>query len=230
MHLGPHGGFVKMTEQSEALSAQGSTAVVTGEPMLEVQGYFLTFDVDTVDLDSGRVVSSFHYEPDYDTNRAGGERIIPPGTLSGGRLHVEGNDIYALIGIRIYRYRLADPKSQHPLLVSENDKFVGGPYAGAIYVERQGGVWTLRPRKSDIQARLIAPSTAHVEQFAISGRTAYVGFEDGELRGVDVHDGHTVLDAKTCPAKEIGAAGRRVYIVCAEPKHRVVAFPRPDSP
>lgn len=226
LHTGPRGGFVARFGAAEVLTVQSPFAVVTSETYGDIQDQFLTFGVLTVDLRNGAVKSERHFEPDYDTNHAAGERLIPPGTVSGGRLHAEGRWLYAVIGRNIYRYNLQGPQNQRPLLVSTGDRFIGGPSLGAIYVARRDGVWALRPTDHAIQARLVAPITATVNAFSIMGRTAYLGFSNGAIRGVDADDGRTVLDTKPCVATSFDVSASRVYVVCAGLDHRIIALSR----
>jgi hypothetical protein len=227
-HSGQRGGHIASFGAWEVLAIQPPFAIVTGDTYGENQDQFLTFDVLTVDLRNGTVKSGRHFEPDYDANYAAGERLIPPGTASGGRLHAEGHWVYAVIGHDIYRYDLKGARNQHPLLVSTTDHIIGGPYRGAIYVARPGGVWTLRPTGREIQARLVAPIKAFVNAIAIVGHTAYIGFSNGIVRGVDVDDGRTVLSAKPCTAAAFAVGATRVYVVCGGLDHRLIAFVRPD--
>lgn len=236
--LGSHGGLVaRIGGAREVLEAHPPFAAVGGEPLEAPEDSVLTFNVWIIDLRNGGIKKRFHYEPDYDTNYAAYNELFPPGTtpaerlLVGGddRLHLEGDLLYGFVGLRLYRYHLSDPHRQRPLLVSKDDDYIGGPYRGIVYVARAGGLWALRPRVHDVQARLIAASPSGINAFSISGNTVYIGFYDREVRGVNFDDGRTVFDARPCLAGRIGVGPHRVYIVCAGLDHRVVAFEKPEG-
>ena len=171
--------------------------------------------------------------PDYDDNY---RRFVATnltnlcyGECGWHPIGIEGQMVYlAIYGVRVYRYKLGPVPSQSPLLVSDDGAFVGGPYHGAIYVARSEGVWMIRPREHSIDSTLVAPSSSPFRVIAITGRTAYIGFADGHVRGVSVDDGHVVFDAKTCPAIRIAAGPSTLYVVCAVDKEqwRIAAFRR----
>ncbi len=211
------------------LSTDASSAIVQTVGVGEMQDHFLSLNVVVVDLRTGRYTARYYYEPDYDANLSAYDQLITPGS-SGGKNAVDGQTLYMTIGPRLYRYHLGPPKGQRPLLISSLGTYIGGPYAGALYVSRPDGVWALRPGDRSVQMQLVAPSAAPFNTIAIVGRTAYIAFANGELRGVDVADGRTTLEAKSCVTGNIGIGRKRIFVTCVSGPLRVVAFPRPDVP
>lgn len=234
VRLGDHGGVAaaRWDEAWGVLDVRLPQVVFRGEWALgEVQEHVLTIDVEKADIRNANALVRFHFEPDYDANDA----LYEAGLLQSGeesyriKLRADQEFIYPVIGKRLYRYRLAHPKNQRPLLVDDGGIFIGGPYRGALYVARVGGVWALRPGDKAIRSQLVAQTPTPLSTFAIVGRTAYMAFVDGHLRGVDVDTGRTTLDARTCRADRIAVGPHRVYAVCATSKPaRIVAFDRPD--
>gem|GEM_PF-4474854 len=236
LRLGAHGGFSSNLGQADEINdVQPPLAILSGGARYgtEPQDRVLTFEIHAADLRSGKVDWKYLYAPDYNENYARfytkNLKDLCTGECGWRSIGIEGNAVYvAVYGVRVYRYGLSLGNSQHPLLVSEDGRYIGGPYHGAIYVARGDGIWMIRPREHSIESMRIAQSSSSFSAIAIIGKTAYVGFADGLLRGVDVDDGHTVLDAKTCPATRISVSSTRVYAVCALAKNhwRVVAFSR----
>jgi outer membrane protein assembly factor BamB len=224
MQLGPGGGRVGEIENAWTyLDSNGSSGVFSIDRIESMEDHELTFDVEAVDLRTAKTTLSARYEPDYDVNLALYFANRLP-RASGKRAGYDQGWFYGVVGSSVYRYRLGGERGQHPLLVS-TDGMLAGPYRGAIYVARKDGVWMLRPRERDVEARLVAPSPAAVSAIAIAGRTAYIAFANGRLRGVDALSGRTVLDAPGCPARRIGITAQRVYFVCDSTQYwRFLAF------
>lgn len=236
LRLGPRGGAsVNLGLADETNDVQPPLAILSGGPRYgtEPQDRVLTFEIHAADLRNGKVQWKYTFAPDYDQNFARfytkNIRDLCTGACGWRSIGIERKSVYvAVYGVRVYRYRLGPGHSQHPLLVSDEGRYIGGPYRGAIYVARNDGIWMIRPRAHSIESMLIVQSLSPFRVITISGKTAYIGFADGNLRGVDVDDGHTVLDAGTCPITRISVSSTRVYAVCAlDASHwRVVAFPR----
>lgn len=192
-----------------------------------VEDRFLVLNVATYELATGRVLDTFRYKPDYDENdqRYGARRLD---TLSGDELgHGEGDAICAYIGGNLYRYKLAPPQEQHPILLATGRSYLGGPYHGLVYVEQPDGVWSLRADEHAVHARLVAPSAARPTVFVAAQGNVYVGFSDGTVRGVDAATGRTILAARACPPSEISVTSERVYVACrGRPRWRIVGYPR----
>jgi outer membrane protein assembly factor BamB len=230
VQLGSGGGArAEVAGAWQTLDVRGRIAVFGMEAIEPIEDHFLTSDIAVADLRTGALRARYHFEPDYDENyRLWEHGWFPPGSSSQAGA-ADALSIYVAVNTKLYRYRYADPDAQRPLLISESGALLGGPYRGAIYVARRDGVWTLRADEHVVHARHVVTTKTAVSGFAIAGRTAYVGFDDGTLHGVDVDDGRTVLTAKTCAAYHIGTDERRVYAVCATgATGRIVAFPRPD--
>jgi hypothetical protein len=231
LNLGPDGGVgAAIHNTGEVLDFNAPTITLGGGwRAQEVQDWFLTFDIETADVSDGTVVAMYHYEPDYDANRDDYDRGLFPAGLVSGDIRADGGFVYGAVSRKLYRYRLAEATGQRPLLVASDSRLLGGPYRGALYVSRADGVWTLRVASTQIRARLVAPSASQVGGLNIVGRTAYIAFADGEVRGVDVDDGRTVLDAWPGKGARVGVSRDRAFVVCrTDTGWQVVAFRRPD--
>ncbi len=225
VRLGPGGGL-QMFRGSAVLDVHGNrlTFVPDISEYEEVDERKLTVDVWTARLPDVSIGSTYRFAPDYDRNKKDFD------TRYGNRgTWVERDWVYATIGGRLYRYRLASPVGQRPLLVSDGARIIGGPYRGTFYVQRLDGVWTLHVRAGSIEARLVAPSQYYARAVWISRRTAYITTDDGQIRGVDVDDGHTVFNARLCSGARIATTATRTLIVCEGKPWRVHAFARPDQ-
>ncbi len=238
VRLGAGGGPAGAIESWQVAATDGAYAIVTIAPLEEVQDHALTFDVGRVDARTGNTVAQFHFEPDYDINAAPYLKTGSLGAVSDtdtSPLRVDGTELYADVMRNVYRYRFAEPSTQHPLLVARDAELLGGPYHGAVFVRRHDGVWSLRPQAQAIRARLMAASTADVVTFAIAGHEAYAAFKDGTVRGFNAGTGAPLLQAKPCRSPgqvHIGTSARNVYVACdsgpGTPWH-IFAFTRSHS-
>ncbi len=233
VRLGPRGGLGAILNQAwEVLDVHWPQAVIAGDwTTEEVQDHFLTFNVERVDLHNGSILDRFHYEPDYNDNYALYTSNAFAGAVEYGfppHLRADSKTVYAAVGKKLYRYRLASAHSQRPLLVAADAKFLGGPSRGTVYVERRDGVWALRPTARAIEARLVAHSRAPARVMAMPDHVAYFGFEDGHVYGVDVESGRAMLEAKVpCTPDRLSTSLRRVYVVCSSgSRSRIFAFAR----
>jgi outer membrane protein assembly factor BamB len=233
LNLGPDGGVgAAIHNTGDVLHFNSPNVTLAGGwRAQEVEDFFLTFDIETADVRDGTVVAMYHYEPDYDANLADYNRGLFPGGLRSGDVRADSEFVYGAVSSKLYRYRLAVAAGQSPLLVASDSLFLGGPYRGALYVSRSDGVWALRVDSTRIRARLVAPSASPVSGLSITGRTAYIAFADGEVRGVNVDDGRTVLDAWPGKEARVGVSTDRTFVVCrSDTGWEVVAYDRPDRP
>jgi hypothetical protein len=99
------------------------------------------------------------FRPDYDTNlklwRAG---AMPAGrweTLEETRLC--GDCVFVAIGDKVYRYAFADPKRQHPLLVSPSGSLVLDLNSALIAVDRSDRRWALSIGPDKITRQSLGP-------------------------------------------------------------------------
>jgi outer membrane protein assembly factor BamB len=231
LRLGSGGGLEsEITNAWDILDVSPPRIVYAADRIEEIQDHFITFDVVTADLPSGKIEAQYHYEPDYDTNNA----LLASNAYAGrssGPIRVDSDAVYVMFfGEKIYRYRLADAAGQRPLLVSGEGTFVGGPYRGWLYVSRPDGVWALKPDSNEIHARLVAPVNAL--HMSVVGDVVYLTTADQEVVGVDSLDGRTVFDARPCgrsgTESGIGGSGKIVYVVCVgAAQTTVTAFPKP---
>jgi hypothetical protein len=233
VRLGRDGGTGISFTSSEIAKVALPYAFITLAPFEEVEDHFFTVDVGRVDVRSGKVDQQFHFEPDYDVTS---ESYSKTGTIDGvsdtsqAALRFDGTNLYATVGHNVYRYVYAEPSAQHPLLVARDAQLLGGPFRGAIFVHRRGGVWSLRPERDAIRARLVAASAAAAVSFTLADDDGYVAFSDGSVRGFDAASGRPLLAAKPCdPALDarIGVGRNDVYVVCTlHARPHVFAFPR----
>jgi prepilin-type processing-associated H-X9-DG protein len=197
-------------------------ATLAGNPY-DADDLVLTFNIEVIDMRTGVLASSYDFAPDYDANaesyRSGtlyrDVGLVEPSLV--GRvpnLRIERNWVYGAVGQKLYRYQLTT-RTQRPLLISGDGDFLGGPLRGAVYVARKGGVWSLRPGTRTVEARLVAPSESQVTAFAIDNGSAYIGFADGHVVGVDVRDGHATFDAQTCVARRFATTAGFLYVLCS---------------
>lgn len=227
-----HGGGVTGTFANawEMADVRGPSGVISGDWVTEeVEDRFLTSDLETVDLGSGKIVVRHHYEPDYDDNRALWDRGLAPsvGYQSGPRSDAE----YAYVSVRpkLYRYRLTGDDSQRPLLVASDVVFLGGPYKGALYAQRADGVWSFRIEKTQVRSRLVARSAVAATAIAADGDTVCFGFGDGDVRCIDAGTGRSKLDSSTSivPSR-IAVTPHEIFVVGqADRSWRVVAYGMP---
>ena len=144
---------------------------------------------------------------------------------------MDADYVYGFVGQRLYRYRRAAPKDQHPAVVAEDVVWLAGPYRGALYVQRTDGVHALRPEERVVRDRLVLPTSAYVTAVAAVGGTVYFALSNGRVGAVDARDGRALLDAAACPAARIGTTPQRVLFVCpGTPAGTVLAFARPGRP
>ncbi len=221
-------------EATSLLAVRGATiATAGGWRAEEVEDRALTLDVDLTDVQTAKPLQSWHYEPDYDANlRAYGE----PRSLLAGRVQskwaaVEGDALYATVLDRLYRYRLGPAAGQHPLLVAAGGRWIGGPYAGALLIDRPDGLWTVRADEARTREILAVPHGAQVEvaALALSDGYAYAALTDGTVAGFALRDGRRAIAARVACTSYRGVAvgSTSVLLVCtSRAAPTVYAFPR----
>jgi len=198
----------------------------------DIGDYALTFDVSVGDVHPGISDLDWHYEPDHQENSK-----LPLGTTCCGlitkRVGIEGAYVYGSAMERVYRYDLAAPEGQQPVLLSDQGQFVGGPYAGRIYVGRPDGVWSAYFNGRYVYQRLVIvyrlPTELAIMEFA--DRVAYAALTDGTVIAFAVDDGQPLIRARTpCTSfAGVALASSRVIYVCAAPR-QAIAFPRMHPP
>lgn len=196
----------------------------------EVQDYFLTHDLAVANVTGGALRTTYHYAPDYDANYELMKANCCAGETSGGKVHVEGNDVYVVVHRSIYRYQLGPATMQRPLLVASGVDFIGGPYRGVVYVARNDGLWGLRPQSQDVGAQLVAPSNQAVRGLTIARDAGYAAFADGSIAGFDLASGRPTFAAQPCSRPtapvRIAATATRIYVACgAGSAWSVTAYP-----
>ena len=166
-----------------------------------------------------------------------------PGSPGFGDAGIENGFVYGLIhdnrengAGRLYRYRLAAPDQQRPLLLGNSiTAWVAGPTHAWNIVDEGGELVALRERDNNTEVQLqlahYASSTS-IDASTFDGHRLYVGRYDGRVQGFDLDAATTILDAPTrCIPdasidrqhawRSISVRGNQLIAVCA---HRAYAF------
>gem|GEM_PF-5779825 len=193
-----------------------------------VQDYGLTFDVSVGDVRPGIPDIDWHYQPDYDENSK-----LPYGTHCCGVskwIGIEGDYLYGSVFEHVYRYDLAPPDGQRPILMSDAGLFVAGPYGKRIYVGRPDGVWSVSFNGRYTYQLLVVPYRLPtvLADIAFTGGVGYAALTDGHIFAFQVDGGQPVINAHVpCSAfAGISVTQTRVLYACAAPSSMVYAFPR----
>ncbi len=235
LRSGADGGARALPAEATALlEVRGGLIYTSGgwraQPVEDAQ---LTAEVDALDLGAATPrVTRWHYEPDYDANRAGlGARTVFVGTVQSKSAAAEGDALYLTVLDRLYRYRLAAATGQHPLAIERGARWVGGPYGGALLLDRPDGLWIVRAgegRTRETRALAHGPRV-EVAALAVSDGNAYAALTDGTVGGFALRDGRRRLAAHLPCASYRGVAvgSTSVLFVCTSPPAPTVyAFPR----
>ena len=151
-------------------------------------------------------------------------RFAPaPGTFipSFGTAAIEDGNLYAFVynntQFGFYRYALADPNGQQPVLVSNRGAWLAGPCHGWNRIERRDeGVFAVRAGTDRIDALQISRSILHVSRTAFDGSMMYLALEDGRVIGVDLESrAETIEIATPCRSWQgIAHAERTLVATC----------------
>ena len=231
---GAGGGLVALgTESPGVIGWDGARIVLAGGwRAREVQDNTLTFEVDELDLGLRKVQAEWTYAPDYDENN--GLMLSFSSTADAVRTRmtaVENGALYASVLSRVYRYRLAPPAGQHPLLVSDYGRWVGGPLRGTLLIERFDGLWIVRvDGRRTIETRALEyPDGVRLAALALADGNAYVATTDGAVGAFDARTGRRAIDARTGCHRyhDVLVEPASVLFVCTDAQNPVIfAFPR----
>ncbi len=190
----------------------------------------LAFDVSVGDIRPGIPDVDWHYQPDYEENMKlpySGARCC--GLISRS-VAIGDAFVYGSVGEHVYRYDLASPDGQRPILVSDSGLFVAGPYENRIYVGRPDGVWAVSFNGRYAYQVLVVPYRLPtvLADIVFSGGIAYAALTDGSIFAFQVDGGQPVIRAKV-PCSQfagISVARTRVLYACSAPAATMYAFPR----
>ncbi len=221
-------------EATSLLAVRGPTIYTSGGwRAQEVEDTTLTLDVDLTDVRAARPLQNWHYEPDYEANlRAyGAPRSLLAGRVQSKWAAVEGDALYVAVLDRLYRYRLGPAAGQHPLLVAAGGRWIGGPYAGALLIDRADGLWAVHADETGTRETLAVPHDAAVEvaALAVSDGYAYAALTDGTVAGFALRDGRRAIEARVpCSSyRGVAVGSTSVLLVCtSRAAPTVYAFPR----
>jgi hypothetical protein len=221
--LGSGGGYLSAVPGWEVVSIKPPFAITNTAPndVGSPKDNAVTFQFTIADLRTGKVASTWHFKPDYSHNTALYEAA--PDDYSSNGFRVDRDWVYLNVGREIYRYRLADPSNQRPLLVASDARLLGGPYRGTIYVERNHQVLALTPSDHEIGALLIKATVSSIAGFSIIGNHGFVVENDGWVHGFDLGDGRPVLDVRPCTATSSSLLNRVATRVAATEKSAFLA-------
>jgi hypothetical protein len=171
------------------------------------------------DAATTRRADPWRYTPDDLASLPGyGDAAIEHGFLYVWAHDGEGHD-------PLYRYRVAPPEGQRPLLVSRDGAWVGGPYEGRIVMQRADGLWLLDLVGDRVRTTKVAAFAPPIDTQAVAfdGGLVYAALSDGRVVAVDLRDGSRRFSASTSCRRwrGIGVHGDDFLAVCAQ---RVFAF------
>ncbi len=219
IRLGRGGGVRRLIDGGGwIVGARFPTVFATGRWHVRSSADFaLTFEVRQINLRTGQIGKTFHYEPDYSQNY---ERIKNTldwlrGPTRAAAVKVENGFVYGTVAGRLYRYALADGNGQRPLEIA--GAYLSGPTRNVLLVARSDGIWSLRIGAHAIRVQRVVSvesNVAGVQAMATLGDVTYIALSDGRLLGIDLTTGRTVFQAKTCHVADIRTDGRHIVVVC----------------
>ena len=221
LRLGSNGGYLAAVPGWEALAVEPPFAITNTFPnqVGTPTDNAITFQFAQSNLHTGKVEAAWVFKPDYQQNAALFQAA--PGSFSSNKVRVDGDSVYLIVGRQIYRYRLADPNGQRPLLVASDARFLGGPYWGTIYIERDHQVWALTPGENSIRSLFIQDVPSSVASFSIAGDRGFVVKNDGWVHGFALSDGRPLMDVRPCKPppiavlERVAASDRSVFVACS---------------
>jgi hypothetical protein len=188
------------------------------------------FVVTVGDLRPGIEDIDWRYQPDRDEN----EKLPFSGThccgLSFKRVGIENQYVYGSVGEHVYRYDLAAPDGQRPILMSDSGMFVAGPYENRIYVGRQDGVWSISFNGRYSYQLLVVPYRLPtvLADITFARGIGYAALTDGHVFAFEVDGGQPTISARISCSQFAGISvtQTRVLYACSAPSPGVYAFPR----
>ena len=168
---------------------------------------------------------------DLDTNRS---RALH-GSIVKGAARVEHGVAVAVVDGRLQKIDLTrggdDEAAVRPMRV--DGRWVGGPSAGRIFLERGDGMY-VRALDDRAKARRVARYTGESRIVAADGSRAMIGMQNGTIYVVDVASGKQLAQIETtCRAYEgFAASGDTTLVHCDDETHaaQLVAFSRVPQP
>jgi hypothetical protein len=168
---------------------------------------------------------------DLDRNRS---RALH-GSIVKGAARVEHGVAVAVIDGRLQKIDLTrggdDEAAVKPMHV--DGRWVGGPAAGRIFLERGDGMY-VRALDDRAKPQRIAHYAGESRIVAVDGHTAMIGMENGTIYVVDVSSGTQLAQiSTTCHAYEgFAASGDTAIVHCDDETHaaELVAFARRPRP
>ena len=168
---------------------------------------------------------------DLDRNRS---RALH-GSIVKGAARVEHGVAVAVIDGRLQKIDLTrggdDEAAVKPMHV--DGRWVGGPSAGRIFLERSDGMY-VRALDDRAKARRVAHYTGEARIVTADGRRALIGMQSGIIYVVDVASGRQLAQiGTTCRAYEgFAASGTTTLVHCDDEKSaaQLVAFARDPHP
>ncbi len=164
---------------------------------------------------------------DLDRNRS---RALH-GSIVKGAARVEHGVAVAVIDGRLQKIDLTrdDGDAAAAGAMRVDGRWVGGPAAGRIFLERGDGMY-VRALDDRAKPRRVARYTGESRIVAVDGRRAMIGMESGTIYVVDVMSGRQLAQIDTtCRAYEgFAASGTTTIVHCDDETHaaELVAFDR----
>jgi PQQ-like domain len=159
---------------------------------------------------------------DVDTNRA----LVLHGSIVRGAARVEHGIAVAVVDGRLTRLDLRAGTTE-PLNV--DGRWIGGPSAGRIFIERGDGMY-VRDLAPGSRQRRVARYAGQARTVAADGRVGMIGMQDGRIFVVNVVRAKQLATIQTpCAAYEgFAAAVATTLVHCDDAAHasRLVAFTR----
>ena len=157
------------------------------------------------------------------------------GSIVKGAARVEHGVAIAVVDGRLQKIDLArggdDEAAVRPMRV--DGRWVGGPSAGRIFLERGDGMY-VRALDDRAKARRVARYTGESRIVAADGSRAMIGMQNGTIYVVDVASGKQLAQIDTtCRAYEgFAASGDTTLVHCDDETHaaQLVAFARVPQP
>ena len=152
--------------------------------------------------------------------------VVLHGSVVRGAARVEHGIAVAVVDGRLTRLDLVRGTTE---ALKVDGRWIGGPSAGRIFVERDDGVYVRDITPGARQYR-VARYTGQARTVAADGRTGVIGMEDGRIFVVDIVHARSIGTIDTpCVAYEGFAASDRTMLVhCDDRDHvsKLVAFAR----
>ncbi len=159
---------------------------------------------------------------DLDTNRS----LALHGSIVRGAARVEHGIAVAVVDGRLTRLDLTRGTTE-PLKI--DGRWIGGPVAGRIFIERGDGVY-VRDLAANARQQRVARYTGEARIVAAAGRLGMIAMEDGRIFVVDVARARRLATIETsCAAYEgFASSGNTMLVHCDDASHasQIVAFNR----